>query len=101
MKKLSLALALILVLGILASCGAASPVGTWEGGGAAYTFNSDGTGTMTVAGVEVPMTWKTSGNKITFTTNGISEENTYKISGNTLTLESSALGMSMSLTKTK
>lgn len=101
MKKLSLALALILVLGILASCGANSLVGTWEGSGASYTFNSDGTGTMTVAGIDVPMTWKASGNKITFTTGGVNEENTYKISGDTLTIESSALGMSMSLTKVK
>lgn len=93
MKKLSIVLALLLVCTfVFASCGEAGKlVGTWETSGlvtTSYTFNKDGTGVYSVAGVGVNFTYTLSDGKLIVTTGetGISVTYTYTIEKDVLTM---------------
>lgn len=97
MKK---ALALLLVLASLAivmvSCGGDSLIGTWEGEqdgvSMTITFEKDGKGSISSAGMTMDMTWSASDGKLNASMSfmGMSEEMfkdaEYKLNGNKLTI---------------
>lgn len=70
MKKTAWICLALVALTILASCGAASKlVGTWEDptGLTSYTFNKNGTGSYSIAGVDVDFTYEVDGETLTLT----------------------------------
>lgn len=110
MKKL---LALLLVFAsltvILASCGGGSIEGSWEatedGVTMTYTFEEDGKGKVSMEGVELDLTWSTSGDKISASLSmaGATEElftdADYEIDGDELTITYE--GETLTLTRKK
>lgn len=106
-KAFTTALAVILVLATvlsLASCSLQSKlVGTWKGSANEYTFNDDGTGTLSVPhGVGVPFKYTVEKDQLTITEDTVlSEPKVYTatIKGDTLTLADSS--ETITLTKQK
>ena len=103
-RTVCLVAALVMVMSLVA-CGDSGIVGTWsvaqDGIEVTYTFNSDGTGSMTVLGIPVDMKYTTSGDTLKITVSFFGQEDTqemtYKVDGNKLTLTDD--GESVVLTK--
>lgn len=96
MKKISLVLALVLMMSfVLCACGASNElVGEWKGEeGEIYTFEDDGTGAVSFFGIEVAFTYEAADGKLTLTlddeTFGTEEPQTseYTIDGDKLTID--------------
>ena len=112
-KVLSILLAVVMVMSLLAACGGDDKksdkeeatkaeatqeeqitlVGTWEyeSMGAAYVFNADGTGAYKFAGNEMKFTYTDDNGKLTLTYEGMDVPNefNYTIEGKTLHIEDS------------
>lgn len=102
MRRLRVLIAAVLILaavGSLVACGENKPVGTWVissetiagiSVSAGYTFNEDGTGIMSVTGVEMGMTYEVEGDEMTihYKIGNVSVNKTlrYHVDGDTLTL---------------
>ncbi len=103
-KRLAAAAVILAMVFALSACGKSnSIVGKWEatedGITAAYEFKSDGSGSLSVSGVSVDITWKTEGDQLTVSMELLGSEDsqayTYSLKGNELTL--SADGESLTL----
>ncbi len=103
MKKVITALTVISLLLVLSSCGGNSIVGTWQTDSALsteYTFNADGTGSRSVAGVTQEFSYKLEGEtlKIEYKLIGSisnSEEYQAKISKDTLVLSGGSVSVTL------
>jgi len=96
MKKRTIILSLILMLGVFAlvGCGASKKgiVGVWAYNNSyIYTFNEDGTGNYDAAGTKMEFTYTTEGEKLSilYTGNTAPFETTYTIEGDTLNIKDS------------
>lgn len=96
MFKRVFALALVLAMSLsLVACGG-SIEGSWsyeeDGEKLTYTFEEDGKGEMSVAGLKVDITYETDGDELTLKTEVMGQKSeetfTYEIDGDTLILES-------------
>lgn len=95
MFKRLFALTLVLAMSLsLVACGS-SIEGTWsaeeKGEKLSYTFEEDGKGEMSIAGIKVDIKYEVDGDELTVTTEVMGEKNeqtyTFEIDGDTLTLE--------------
>ncbi len=95
MKKYLLGIVLLCMFSfvLLTGCGKKGLIGKWEyeSGGYVYTFNEDGTGSYSYAGVEAKFTYTTEDNKLSITYDGSTAafETTYTIDGDVLNIKDS------------
>ena len=96
MKKISLVLALVLMMSfVLCACGASNEiVGEWKGeAGETMIFEDDGTGSISMFGVEVTFTYEAADGKLSMTPESeeICETETtdYTIEGDKLIIDGS------------
>ncbi len=93
MKSLVKIVAVVAIVAVIAGCfvgcggkkGGDKLKGTWSDEGVVetvYTFDGNGKGTLTVAGVETPITYSVDGSSVTI--NSIKYD--FKVEGKTLTL---------------
>ena len=99
MKKLVICVTAMICVLSLAACGGSKKsdlTGGWSGNNGGYkvefTFNEDGTGSMSISGIQLTINYSIDGDKLTISKTVIdgtqSDEYTYKLSnkGKTLTL---------------
>lgn len=102
-KRLVICVATITLLLTLAACKdgkKSNLVGSWTGNNGGYdvtfTFNEDGTGQMSISGIQLNVTYSVDGDKLTLNKTVLdgtqTEDYTYKLSnkGRTLTLTSAS-----------
>ncbi|MDO4748098.1 MAG: DUF5640 domain-containing protein [Eubacteriales bacterium] len=96
MKKISLVLALVLMMSfVLCACGASNElVGEWKGEeGEIVVFEDDGTGNISFFGIEVNFTYEVADGEITMTPEdeeiGETETSEYSIDGDKLIIDGS------------
>lgn len=97
-KRFAISIAAIMSAVLFVACGskASSLEGSWEGNDGGYdivfTFNSDGTGYMSISGIELSITYSVDSDKITINKTVLdgtqTDDYTFKLSdkGSTLTL---------------
>ena len=93
-KKITALVAVLVLTFSLVACGKASVVGTWkaeqDGTVATYEFKKDGTGSVSIIGITLDITYKTEGEKLSVTMSFLgqsdTQEYTYSVKGKKLTL---------------